>query len=458
MSVSSEECPGASRCPLGEPCFAEAARRRAEAADVIVVNTHLYGIDVGSGGLVLPEHDVVVIDEAHQLEDITSDTTGLALGAGRFANLGRLARRILADPDLPAAVVDAGTGLAEALTPFTGELLPSPLPSPLADSLARARLTIDRLLTALRAIETDVAEADQRRVRAQKAAATLADDVDAALATPVGHVAWVEGRPDNPRLEVAPLDVAPVLSEGVWSRRTAILTTATVPLNLPGRVGLPADGTDLLDVGSPFDYEEHALLYCAAHLPDPRHPGHQPGVLDELEALIGAAGGRTLALFTSRRAMVEAATALRARVPFTILTQDDLPKPALLARFTAEETSCVFATAGLFQGIDVPGRALSLVTIDRLPFPRPDEPLLKARREQLGPAAFREIDLPRAATMLAQAGGRLIRNASDRGVFAVLDPRLAKAGYRWDIVRALPPMRRTRRREEVEDFLRTITA
>ena len=118
----------------------------------------------------------------------------------------------------------------------------------------------------------------------------------------------------------------------------------------------------------------------------------------------------------------------------------------------------MFATAGLFHGIDVPGRALSLVTIDRLPFPRPDEPLLKARREQLGPAAFREIDLPRAATMLAQAGGRLIRNASDRGVFAVLDPRLAKAGYRWDIVRALPPMRRTRRREEVEDFLRTITA
>lgn len=458
VSVSSEECPGAQRCPLGEPCFAETARRRAAAADVVVVNTHLYGIDVGSGGAILPEHDVVVIDEAHQLEDITSDTVGLAIGAGRFANLARLGRRILADPELLGAVVDAGTDLAEQLAPWSGQLLPSPLPGPLAESLGRGRLTIDRLLSALRSITTDVAEADQRRTRAQKAAATLAEDVDAALVTPQGAVAWVGGRRDQPRLEVAPLDVAPVLSEGVWSRRTAILTTATVPINLPDRVGLPPAATDLLDVGSPFEYEEHALLYCAAHLPDPRQPAHQAGVHAELQALITAAGGRTLALFTSRRAMQEAAAALAPLLDVTVLTQDDLPKPALLARFSAEETSCLFATAGLFQGIDVPGRTLSLVTIDRLPFPRPDEPLLKARRERLGPEAFRGIDLPRAATLLAQAGGRLIRRATDRGVFAVLDPRLASAGYRWDVVRALPPMRRTRRREEVEAFLREITA
>ena len=395
VSVSSEECPGAQRCPLGEPCFAETARRRAAAADVVVVNTHLYGIDVGSGGAILPEHEVVVIDEAHQLEDITSDTAGLAIGAGRFANLARLARRILADPELLAAVADAGTDLGEQLAPWSGQLLPSPLPGPLAESLSRGRLAIDRLLTALRSITTDVAEADQRRTRAQKAAATLAEDVDAALVTPEGAVAWVGGRRDQPRLEVAPLDVAPVLSEGVWSKRTAILTTATVPINLPDRVGLPSAATDLLDVGSPFDYEEHALLYCAAHLPDPRQPAHQAGVHAELQALITAAGGRTLALFTSRRAMQEAAAALSPLLDVTVLTQDDLPKPALLARFTAEETSCLFATAGLFQGIDVPGRTLSLVTIDRLPFPRPDEPLLKARRERLGPEAFRGIDLPR---------------------------------------------------------------
>ena len=278
---------------------------------MVVVNTHLYGIDVGSGGAILPEHDVVVIDEAHQLEDITSDTAGLAIGAGRFANLARLARRILADPELLGAVADAGTDLGEQLAPWSGELLPSPLPGATRPSRsARGRLAIDRLLTALRSITTDVAEADQRRTRAQKAAATLAEDVDAALVTPQGAVAWVGGRRDQPRLEVAPLDVAPVLSEGVWSRRTAILTTATVPINLPDRVGLPPAATDLLDVGSPFDYEEHALLYCAAHLPDPRQPAHQAGVHAELQALITAAGGRTLALFTSRRAMQEAAAAL----------------------------------------------------------------------------------------------------------------------------------------------------
>jgi ATP-dependent DNA helicase DinG len=170
-----------------------------------------------------------------------------------------------------------------------------------------------------------------------------------------------------------------------------------------------------------------------------------------------AAGGRTLALFTSRRAMAEAAAALASRVPFTILTQDELPKPALMKRFAEDEALCVFGTTGLFQGIDVPGRSLSLVTIDRIPFPRPDEPLLKARRQELRADAFRMIDLPRAATLLAQAAGRLIRSRDDRGVVAVFDPRLAKAGYRWDLVRALPPMRRTRHRSEAEQFLAEVT-
>jgi ATP-dependent DNA helicase DinG len=154
--------------------------------------------------------------------------------------------------------------------------------------------------------------------------------------------------------------------------------------------------------------------------------------------------------------MREAAEDLRARVPHRILTQDELPKPALVDAFRRDERTCLFATAGLFQGIDVPGRTLSLVTIDRIPFPRPDEPLLRARRDRLGADAFRLIDLPRAATLLAQAAGRLIRSTSDRGVVAVLDPRLASAGYRWDIVRALPPMHRTRHRDEAESFLRAI--
>jgi ATP-dependent DNA helicase DinG len=172
-----------------------------------------------------------------------------------------------------------------------------------------------------------------------------------------------------------------------------------------------------------------------------------------------AAGGRTLALFTSYRAMDLALTALRARVDTPILGQRDLPKPALVEAFAADESASLFATMGFWQGIDVPGRTLSLVTIDRIPFPRPDEPLLQARRERAKAEAFRTIDLPRAAMLLAQGAGRLIRNATDRGVVAVFDPRLAGAKtYRWDLLRALPPFRRTKDRAEVEAFLRELVA
>jgi ATP-dependent DNA helicase DinG len=156
--------------------------------------------------------------------------------------------------------------------------------------------------------------------------------------------------------------------------------------------------------------------------------------------------------------MTAAAAAVAARVPWGVLTQSDLPKPALVARFAAEEESCLFATMGFWQGVDVPGPTLSLVAIDRLPFPRPDDPLLEARRERLGREAFGLIDVPRAATLLAQGAGRLIRSAEDRGVVAVLDPRLGTARYRWDLIRALPPMRRTRHRAEVEAFLAPVRA
>jgi ATP-dependent DNA helicase DinG len=199
------------------------------------------------------------------------------------------------------------------------------------------------------------------------------------------------------------------------------------------------------------------MLYCPVHLPDPRSAQFAAGMHDELMALITAAGGRTLALFTSWKAMEAAADVARARLPFTVMTQRELPKTALVKAFSDDEMTCLFATAGFFQGVDIPGRTLSLVTIDRLPFPRPDDPLLSARRELVGAKAFSQIDVPRAATLLAQATGRLIRTATDRGVVAVMDSRLGTANYRWDIVKALPPMKRTRHRADVEAFLREIT-
>jgi len=323
--------------------------------------------------------------------------------------------------------------------------------------LIDARGRIAKVQTALRAINTDVPEAQQRKIRAQQMATRVQEQIDIALGKHEGYVAFVSGSPDNARLEIAPLDVGPVLANGIWAKRTAILTSATLPASLAHRVGLVDDRYTQIDVGSPFDYGTNALLYCALHLPDPRSPQYAAGVHDELAALIAAAGGRTLALFTSWKAMDAAATAVKARVNVPVLTQRDLPKTALIKAFTEDESSCLFATAGFFQGVDIPGRTLSLVTIDRIPFPRPDDPLLTARRELLGAAAFSEIDLPRAAMLLAQATGRLIRNATDRGVVAVFDPRLGKANYRWQIVNALPPMRRTRVRADVEAFLREIT-
>jgi len=457
VSVGSDECPGANRCPMGPVCLAEGARERAAAADVIVVNLHLYGLHVGTGGAILPEHDVVVIDEAHQLEDIMSDTVGIEIGGGRFTNLAATLKRILQDPKVVAPIAEAASTVRDVLSPLLGQRLPVPLPTQVQDLLIDLRGRLQAAQDALRAIDTDVPEAQQRKLRGVQLTTRLQESIDISLGELTGYVAFVGGGPDHPRLEVAPLDVAPALANGIWSQRTAVLTSATIPSSLGARVGLPAGGYDELDVGSPFDYENHALLYCALHLPDPRSPGYAAGVHDELVALITAAGGRTLALFTSWKAMDAAAEAVKARVEAPVFTQRDLPKTALVKAFSEDEHACLFATAGFFQGVDIPGRTLSLVTIDRIPFPRPDDPLLSARREQLGPAAFAQIDLPRASMLLAQAIGRLIRNATDRGVVAVFDRRLGTANYRWDIIKGLPPMRRTRERAEAETFLHEIT-
>ena len=457
VSVGSDECPGATRCPMGPSCFAEGARMNAAQADVIVVNTHLYGLHIASGGVLLPEHDVVIIDEAHSLEDIMSDTVGVSLGSGRFISLTATLKRIIEDPVLLGSIVDAGVALRESLAPFVGQRLPLPFPETIADALIVGRTRIDTAQAALRAIDTNVEDDKQRKLRGQTQATRLMEQIDTAISMNTGYVAFVSGAADQPRLEIAPLDVGPTLRTGVWDKHTAVLTSATIPASLTERVGLPAELADVVDVGSPFDYEHNAMLYCAVHLPEPRSPKFTAAMHDELIALITAAGGRTLALFTSWKAMEAAAEMARTRLPFPVMTQRDLPKTALVKAFIDDERSCLFATAGFFQGVDIPGRTLSLVTIDRLPFPRPDDPLLSARRDLLGAKAFAQIDIPRAATLLAQATGRLIRAATDRGVVAVFDSRLGTANYRWDIVKALPPMKRTRHRAEVETFLAEIT-
>jgi ATP-dependent DNA helicase DinG len=431
VSVTSDECPGATKCPSGPVCFAESARAAAEASTIVVVNTHLYAIDLISDAEILPEHDFVVIDEAHQLEEIISSVAGIDLAPGRFGNIARNARKILATDVESTAVADVGNKIANALEPLRGQ----------------------RLLK----IDGSENQDGQESLRILGAAGNLLSDIDLVSAQLSTHVTWVEGNERALVLRTAPIDVGQFLEEKLWSKRTAVLTSATLPPDLPERLGLSADSYSYRDVGSPFNFADQALLYCALHMPDPRADTYREAVVEELTHLITAAEGRTLCLFTSWKALNETATLLADRIDFPLLSQKDLPKPKLIEKFTSEPETVLLATLGFWQGIDIPGDTLSLVTIDRIPFPRPDDPLLQARRDLAGSAAFRQVDLPRAATLLAQGTGRLIRTIHDRGVVAVLDPRLGKANYRWYLVQNLPPMARTKNREEATDFLRSIS-
>jgi ATP-dependent DNA helicase DinG len=520
VSTTARECPGAFRCPSGRDCFAEDARARAAGADVVVVNTHLYGAHLASGGAVLPPHEVAVFDEVHEVEEVMTDCLGVEIGPGRFRALAATARPLLG-PGTPGGV-DAADAVSEvadifqrALRPLAGRRVPrheivgagpdgpvpaadgpgvvpaprveplgldlglpevappAPAPTPrpapaeggtgLPQALALASGRVSRLIDSLRRAEREAGDAESpaarsRRDRVQLAAGHLAADLARLTALTEDEVAWVDRGARTPSLRVSPIDVGPLLAEHLWDTVTGVLTSATVPLGLTGRLGLPGGTSDELDVGSPFDYPEHAMLYVAQGLPDRRRPESEPALHDELEALINAAGGRTLALFTSWRAMNAAVEALSDRLPFPLLSQSDLPKPALVDALSRSEPTCLFATLGFWQGVDIPGRTLSLVTLDRIPFPRPDEPVLQARRERAGAGAFNAIDLPRAGTLLAQGAGRLIRTARDRGVVAVLDSRLATARYRGALLARVPPMKRSVDRSEVEAFLRRITA
>jgi ATP-dependent DNA helicase DinG len=476
LSVGPRECPGAFNCPSGNRCFAEAARDRALAADVIVVNTHLYGAHLASGRAVLPEHDVVVFDETHELEEVMTSSLGVEITPGRFRALATSARSLVSDEAAEAdmtSLFEVGDQIGALLADRVGtrvmhdDAQPPVDDSELAELLGRAAGVTARVTDAIR--RTDLqgsllneggsgADKGARKTRAIGAASHLADDLHRLIARGGGDVAWVDGTRRNVRLRLSPIDVGPVLAASLWGEVTAVLTSATVPPRLVERVGLEGFETNQLNVGSPFDYRAHALLYVARHLPDRRAPQAEAALHKELALLMRAAGGRTLALFTSRRATEEAAAALAPDLPYRLLLQGELPKGRLLEEFAADETSCLFATLGFWQGVDIPGRALSLVTLDRLPFPRPDDPLLQARRARAGSRAFQLVDLPRAATLLAQGAGRLIRTAEDRGVVAVLDPRLATASYRDVLLTTLPPMRRTVDRAAVEEFLRAALA
>jgi ATP-dependent DNA helicase DinG len=468
LSVGVGECPGASKCGYGDVCFAEDARAAAAEADVVVVNAHLYGLHLAAGGAVLPDHEVVIVDEAHAFEDIAADTLGLAIGPGRFENLARAARTIFtADHPAPAALDAAGARLAVVLETVIGDRV-DPAAGDLATTLVSCGEAIAGVIKSARDLDAS-GDAATRKERVVTLGTGLATDVQALAALPAGTVAWVErAGAGQPAIRVAPVDVGERLADALFSAPTVVLTSATLAVGgsfepVARRLGLDRAERDWrgIDVGSPFDYEAHALLYCAAHLPDPRSGAFEPAMHAELAALVDAAGGRTLALFTSRRAMTAAAEHLRSAVAFPILVQDELPRSRLQAAFLDDEQAVLLATMSFWQGFDAPGRTCTLVTIDRLPFARPDDPLAEARRAAATrnrQNAFAAVDLPAAAVLLAQGAGRLIRATTDRGVVAVLDRRLASASYRWTLVRSLPPMRRTKDPDEVRRVLRHLGA
>ncbi len=456
VSVGRDECPGAGRCPQGDACLAEKARRKAHSADILVVNLHLYALAI-MVDTILPEHDVVIIDEAHQLEDIVAEAAGRQISPARVQAAARNAQSVIVERDAPEAAEAAAVALHAALEGHIGDRLTDGPDEVLGRALDDVRGATERLLNALRAVPDDApANTRTKAIRARQVATSLVDDIDAVRWPTETEVIWVDGPSSNPGLRSTPISIAKLLSENLWDKRAGVLTSATLPTNATSQLGLP-ESAITLDVGSPFDYSTNTLLYCPTHLPDPRSSDFRAAQHDEIELLIAAAGGGTLALFTSFSAMREAVDRLETRLPWPILMQGDKAKNALLQEFVENDETSLFATMSFWQGVDAPGRTCRLVIIDRLPFPRPNDPVLQARRDRVGKAAFRLIDLPRAATLLAQGAGRLIRTSADQGVVAVLDPRLATARtYRWDLINALPPMTRTKERDEATSLLQRL--
>lgn len=452
VSVTSTECIGAERCPEGHRCFAEEARARSARAGIVVTNQHLYCIDLFGDGYLFGPHDAVVFDEAHQLEPVVTQVAGLEITPASFTRLAAEARAVGAAGTAADAVADVSNRLTDELAPLRDTRLGA-ITGDLASLLEVADSRVADLAAELRSGGDDAA--DLERLRVGRIAAESLTALRAALDPPQGTVILVEGRG---RLRLAPLDVGDLLASRLWGRQACVLTSATLGPHFAGRLGVPAADHTYLAVDSPFDYRANALLYCARHLPAPTSDAYREAAIGELAELVTAVGGRTLALFTSWRALNDTADALAERLSgIRVLRQGgELSNAALLDALGDDPATVVCGTMSFWQGVDVAGPALSLLAIDRLPFARPNEPLAAARREAAGSDAFMTVDVPNAADMLAQGAGRLIRTTADRGVVAVLDSRLATAGYRSRLLDPLPPMRRSVGQAEAVEFLGAI--
>jgi ATP-dependent DNA helicase DinG len=448
VAVSARECVGATNCRFGAECFAERARARAMRSDVIVTNHALLAIDAIGEGSVLPEHDIVVIDEAHELVDRVTGAATEELTGAIVERAAARCRRVAADEaarldEAAAALSDVASHLPE------GRLLP--LPAALAESLELVRDAARAVLGVLSSSDVKTGgepDADGRRKQAYAGVEAVFDTVTRMLASSEHDVTWVASEERRGAvLRVAPLQVGGLLHDALFSQRTAVLTSATLTLGgrfepVAAHLGLAAGEWEGLDVGSPFEHRKQGILYVARHLPPPGRDGITDQTLDEIAGLIEAAGGRTLGLFSSMRAASTAAQMLRPKLDVEIFCQGDDSTGELVRKFAASPTSCLFGTLSLWQGVDVPGASCQLVIVDRIPFPRPDDPLMAARQRAVAEAGgngFMAIAASQAALLLAQGAGRLLRSRSDRGVVAVLDSRLETARYGGFLRASMPP-------------------
>jgi ATP-dependent DNA helicase DinG len=523
VSVTARECLGVSRCPVGTDCFAERARHEAGRADVVVTNHALLAIDAMENRAVLPEHDVVVVDEAHDLVDRVTGVATAELTAGMVAIAARRCGKLV-DQAITDRLTEASEGLAMVLEDAALGRWENGLPPPVAGALAAVRDATSDCRTGLGSERRD----DPDNATQRKLASALLDEVNETASrllvafaeedpakrhdvvwlaeqgsAPSGHRGERSSGEPSARtrvLRVAPLSVGGLLRERLFGPRTVVLTSATLTLGgsfdaLARQWGLPptqlpptqlpsatpdAVGAERaepretdpvpdpeaprwtgLDVGSPFQHERAGILYVAKRLPTPGRDGLAPAYLDEIAELVTAAGGGTLGLFSSMRAAKQATEALRPRLDHPILCQGDDATGLLVKKFAEDDATCLFGTLSLWQGVDVPGRSLRLVLIDRIPFPRPDDPLISARQRAVdarGGNGFLTVSATHAALLLAQGAGRLLRGMDDRGVVAVLDPRLATARYGGFLRASLPPFWPTSDPEVVRAALRRLAA
>jgi ATP-dependent DNA helicase DinG len=449
VSLGSDECPGAAKCSFGETCFTERARERAKNANVIVVNFTLYGLDLEQDREFLPDHDVVVFDEVHELEDVISETASVSLTGRMIATAAETARLALARQKLPNALAKTGKELDEVLQRYVGQRLPQPLPPDIEGTIGNAAQQCGLISDELRATINETPEL----LRAVSTITRMNESLDKVLTGGSNMVVFVTDVRGAARLTAAPKRVDRVLGQ-LWDDTTAILTSATIPPGLPRRLGLAFDDDDIVRVASPFDYEKQSLLYLADDLPVPNDAQRSAKLQSRIRELISLSGGSALVLFTSWSVLRDTADALDGKLGkgVNLYRQDDMPKKALLDAFRQDHASCLFATRGFFQGVDVPGDALRLVILDKVPFPAMNDPLLDARRDEAGSSAFMTVDVPIAAASLAQAAGRLIRTATDHGVVAILDPRLSTKRYKSAVLYGVSHMPETNQLSQVQEF------